>query len=51
MAGEVVAWRFRLVIAGLDPAIHLREERKDGCAGIGEQATPFFERLCPRMMK
>jgi hypothetical protein len=37
-----------LVIAGLDPAIHLFE--KDGCAGHKRaKATPFFERLCPRM--
>jgi hypothetical protein len=51
MTGEVGAQRFRLAIAGLDLAIHLKEAKKDGCAAQASDATPFFDRLCPRMTK
>jgi hypothetical protein len=36
------------VMAGLDPAIHvLRNDQKN--VDRRSEATPFFERLCPRM--
>jgi hypothetical protein len=41
-------------MAGLDPAIHdfRRHEARRGCAGHRRaEATPFFERLCPRMTR
>jgi hypothetical protein len=44
--------RIHFVIAGLDPAIHAAvalATLQHGCAAQASEATPFRERLCPRM--